>query len=60
MNISFSVLMHAVSALIAHFEKAKPRGEFLIVLNPHTNIIGVGINPKEVAGGEDTSDRDSK
>lgn len=43
------ILRDKVSALIVHFEKTKPRGEFLVVLNP-----------REVAGGEDTSDRDRK
>lgn len=43
------ILRDRVSALISHFEKVKPRGEFLVVLNP-----------REVAGGEDTSDRDRK
>lgn len=54
------ILRDKVSALIAHFEKVKPRGEFLVVLNPHTNDIGVGINPREAPDDEDTSDRDSK
>ena len=54
------ILRDKVSVLINNFERARPRGEFLVVLNPHTNDIGVGINPKEAAGGEDTSDRDSK
>ncbi|MDP2941962.1 MAG: 16S rRNA (cytidine(1402)-2'-O)-methyltransferase [Candidatus Omnitrophota bacterium] len=43
------ILRDKVSVLINNFEKTRPRGEFLVVLNP-----------KEAAGGEDTSDRDSK
>lgn len=43
------ILRDRVSGLIAHFEKTRPRGEFLVVLNL-----------KEAAGGEDTSDRDRK
>lgn len=43
------ILRDKVSVLIANFEKGKPRGEFLVVLNP-----------KEAAGVEDTSYRDRK
>jgi 16S rRNA (cytidine1402-2'-O)-methyltransferase len=43
------ILRDKVSVLINDFERRKPKGEFLVVLNP-----------KEAAGGEDTSDRDSK
>lgn len=43
------VLRDNVSVLIAHFEKAKPKGEFLVVLNF-----------KGAVDGKNTSDRDNK
>lgn len=43
------VLRDKVSVLINNFEKTRPKGEFLVVLNP-----------KEATGGEDTSNRGSK
>lgn len=43
------MLRDKATALIEHFGKAKPRGEFLVV-----------FNPREALSGEDSSDSDSK
>jgi len=39
------ILRGRVSEIAAHFEKSKPRGEFLVVISPHTKDFGVGVNP---------------